>query len=143
MAGLSDYLENKLIDHVFRGISYSMPSTLYVGLHTADPTDAGGVGELSGNGYARVALSPSASSWLSTNGASSGASSGTAGTTSNNVLITFPTPTANWGTVTNFSIYDVLTGGNILLSGTLTSAKTVNQGDIVSFSVSSLVVTFS
>lgn len=143
MPGLSNYLENKLIDHVFRGLAYSLPANLYVGLHTADPTDAGAANEVSGNGYSRVALAPSMSNWLSTNGASSGASTGTNGQTSNNSLITFPEPSGNWGTVTNFSIYDALTNGNILLSGTLTSAKTVNQGDIVSFPVSSLVVTFS
>lgn len=143
MPGLSNYLENKLIDHVFRGLAYSLPANLYVGLHTSDPTDSGTANEIAGNGYTRVALAPSVSNWLSTNGASAGASTGTNGQTSNNALIAFPEPSGNWGTVTNFSIYDALTNGNILLSGTLTSAKTVNQGDIVSFPVSSLVVTFS
>ena len=41
MAAMSDYLENKLIDQIFRGQAYSFPSTLYIGLLTSAPTDAG------------------------------------------------------------------------------------------------------
>ena len=39
MAGFSDYLEDKVLDHVFGGNAYSAPSTLYVALYTVAPTD--------------------------------------------------------------------------------------------------------
>lgn len=32
MAGFSDYLEKKLLDHVFGGSAYTSPATLYFGL---------------------------------------------------------------------------------------------------------------
>ena len=52
MAGtISDYLEDKLLDHVFENSAYTVPTTLYVALSTADPTDSGGsIAEPSGNG---------------------------------------------------------------------------------------------
>ena len=42
MAGFSDYLEDKVLDHVFGGSAYTAPGTLYVGLFTAAPSDTGG-----------------------------------------------------------------------------------------------------
>ena len=41
MAELSNYLENKLLDHILKNVSYTSPTTVYVGLFTSDPTDAG------------------------------------------------------------------------------------------------------
>ena len=63
--------------------------------------------------------------------------------TSNNGAITFPTPTAGWGTVTHFGIYDAASGGNLLFFGALTIAKTVNQADTVTFPAASLSITFA
>jgi len=57
MAEFSNYLENKVLDHVLRNVSYSSPTTVYVGLYTSDPTDAGSGTEVSGGSYARQALS--------------------------------------------------------------------------------------
>jgi hypothetical protein len=62
MAGKSDYLENKILDHVLRNTAYTSPTTVYVGLYTAAPTDAGGGTEVSGNGYAREAATFSVAS---------------------------------------------------------------------------------
>ena len=139
MAAMSDYLENKLIDFLLRGQTYTAPTGLHVGLLTAAPSDTGGGTEVSGNGYARQNLAPSLTNWAGTQAAASTtASSGTSGTTSNNVAITFPTPTASWGTVTAFGVYDASTGGNLLFYGNLNIAKTINQGDTVTFPISSL-----
>src|SRR5688572_27549700 len=112
---MSDYLENKLIDHIFRNRSFSVPSTIYVGLLTAAPNDAGGGTEVSGGSYARVQVGPSDSAWKSTQGTTTGvASSGTGGQTMNGSAITFPAPTGNWGQVTHFGIYDASSAGNLL-----------------------------
>jgi hypothetical protein len=142
MSQMSDYLENKLVDHIFRGYTYSLPSSIYVGLHTASPTDAGG-NEVSGNAYARAGLAPSASNWQSTNGTTSGPSTGTGGQTQNAGTITFPVPTASWGSVTHFGIYDALSGGNLLFWAALAVPKTINQGDTVSFAGGTLTVTLA
>ena len=39
MAAFSDYLENKVLGHVFGGTAYTAPSTLYVALYTVAPSD--------------------------------------------------------------------------------------------------------
>ena len=130
MAALSDYLENKLIDQVFRNQAYSFPSTLYVGLFTAAPSDTGGGTEVSSGSYARVSVACSLANWAGTQAAASTtASSGTSGTTSNNVSVTFPARTANWGVITHVGIFDAATNGNLLIWGALTINKTVNNGD--------------
>lgn len=140
MAAMSDFLENKLIDFLFRGQALGItgasagagtgPTTLYFGLFTANPTDTGGGTEVTGGSYARVAVTSSMANWAGTQAAASTvASSGTSGTTSNNAAITFPAPTANWGTITGLAIFDASTGGNMLLWSALTTNKTVNNGD--------------
>lgn len=144
MSAMSDFLENKLIDQLFRGQSAPATTTLYVGLLTSAPSDTGGGTEVSGGSYARVAVSSSLANWAGTQSAgSSTASSGTGGQTSNNNAITFPTPAATWGNVTHFGIYDAATGGNLLFWGALTIAKTINQSDTVTFPAASLAITFA
>ena len=140
MAAMTDFLENKLIDFLFRaqalGLTNSTaaagsgPTSLYVALYTANPTDSAAGTEVTGGSYARVAVTSSLANWAGTQAAASTtASSGSSGTTSNNNAITFPAPTANWGTITGIAILDALTGGNELFFGALTTSKTVNNGD--------------
>lgn len=144
MSAMSDYLENKLVDQLFRGQSAPTTTTLYVALYTAAPSDSGGGTEVSGGSYARVAVTSSLANWAGTQSAGSTvASSGTGGQTSNNAAITFPTPSAGWGTVTHFAIYDAASGGNELFWGALTIAKTINQSDTVTFPAGSLSITFA
>lgn len=130
MAAKSDYLENKIIDWLFRGQTFTPPATLYFGLLTANANDAGTLTEVSGGSYARVAVTASLANFAGTQSAgSTTASSGTGGTTSNNNTITFPAPTANWGSILGMGVWDSPTGGNLLVYTTLTTAKTVNNGD--------------
>lgn len=144
MSAMSDYLENKLVDQLFRGQAAPTTTTLYVGLLTAAPSDAGGGTEVTGGSYARVAVTSSLANWAGTQAAASTtASSGTGGQTSNNAAITFPTPAATWGTVTHFGIYDAASGGNLLFWGALTISKTINQADTVTFPAASLSITFA
>ena len=48
MAGFSDYLEDKVLDHVFGGVAYTQP-TKHVALYTVAPTDTGGGTEVTGD----------------------------------------------------------------------------------------------
>lgn len=141
---LTDYLENKLIDAMFRGQAFTMPATIYVGLQTVACSDSSAGTEVTGGSYARVAVTSSLANWAGTQSAgSTTASSGTGGQTSNNAAITFPAPTANWGTVVSFGLYDASTAGNMLICQALTASKTVNSGDSSpSFSAGALTVTF-
>jgi hypothetical protein len=144
MAGFSDYAENNLIDHLFRDITFAKSAALHVALFTSDPTDAASGTEVSGGSYARVSVAPGSTNWANTQASGTGASTGTGGATSNKNTITFPAPTANWGSVTHFAIFDAATSGNMLFSAALTTAKTVNNGDAApTFAAGALVVTLS
>ncbi len=142
MGAKTDYLENKLTDYLFRAQAFTAPATIYVGLFTVAPTDAGGGTEVSGGSYDRVAVTSSLANWAGTQSAgSTTASSGTGATTSNNNAITFPAPTANWGSVVAFGLFDASTSGNLLYYANLTTSKTVNNGDAApSFAAGSLTV---
>ena len=136
MAAMSDYLEGEVIKHIFRTGSFTKPSVLAVALYTGAPSDAGGGTEVSGNGYARVTVNPADANWA--------APAGGNGTTSNVGVVSFPTPTgAGWGNVTHFAIFDAASAGNLLFHGALSSAKTVNSGDTVSFTAGALQVVFA
>lgn len=139
---MTDYLENKIIDAMFRGQAYTMPATIYVGLLTAACSDSSAGTEVSGGSYARVSVTSSLANWAGTQSSgSTTASTGTGGTTSNNGTITFPAPTANWGSVTHFALYDASSSGNMLFCQALTTSKTVNNGDAApSFAAAALTV---
>lgn len=110
----SNYLENKVLDHVFGGVAYTAPATLYVGLFTSDPGETGSGTEVSGGSYARQTI----------------AFTVTGSQASNTAAAEFPTATASWGTITYAAIYDALSGGNLLASGALTTSKTIDSGDV-------------
>lgn len=129
-AAMADYLENKVVDHVFRGTAYTAPATIYVGLSTSACSDSATGTEVTGGSYARVAVTSNTTNWAGTQSAGSTAvSSGTGGTTSNNGAITFPAPTANWGAITHVVLMDASTAGNLMFCIALTTGKTVNNGD--------------
>jgi len=141
-AQASDYFENFLVDHQFRSRTYPKPTANWIALFTAAPSDSGGGTEVVGGSYARVNLPPSDTNWTATQGGTSGNSSGSSGLTTNAVAITYPAPTANWGTVTHFGIFDAPTGGNLVVWDALTAAKTINSGDAApSFAVGALQIT--
>lgn len=143
MSAMTDYLENQLVDHIFRTASFSKPSVLAIALFTAAPGEAGGGTEVAGGSYARVQLNPADANWNATQGGTVGASSGSSGLTDNASDITFPAPTADWGQVTHFAILDAASGGNMLMYGALTTAKTVNNGDPApKFTAGDLDITF-
>jgi hypothetical protein len=149
---MTDFAENKIIDWFFRAQAIGItgasaaagtgPTALFISLFTANPTDSTAGTEVTGGSYARVSVTSSLANWAGTQSATSTtASSGTGGTTSNNAAITFPAPTANWGTITGVGIHDATTAGNLLFFGALTTSKTVNNGDAApSFAISALTV---
>jgi hypothetical protein len=123
MAELSDYLENKLLDHVLRNISYTSPTTVFVGLFTADPTDAGTGTEVSGGSYARQIVS---------------VTTATGGIVTSSADVTFPQCTASWGTVSHIGLLDALSSGNLLMHTALTTSRSIETGDVLKISTGSL-----
>ena len=126
MAEFTDFMENKIIDHMLRAQAYTPPATVYVALFTSAPSDAGGGTEVSGGAYARQAVTLDAAA---------------GGASSNSAAITFPQATADWGTVTHLALMDALTGGNMLMHSPLDASKTVNNGDTFKFEAGDLDVT--
>lgn len=113
MAGnISNYLENKLLDHFLGTTTYTKPTTVYLALYTVAPSDTGGGTEVTGGSYARQVAAFSAAS---------------SGTTSNSSNIDFSNMPAC--TVVGIGIHDALTSGNLLVWGTLTANKSLDAGD--------------
>jgi len=130
MSAASDYLEDKVLDHVLTNTAYTSPTTVYIGLWTADDgLEAGTItSEVSGGSYARQSVTFSASS---------------GGATSNSATVTFPTATANWGTITHVAVMDASTAGNVLFHGAVTTSKTIESGDTFQISSGNLDITLA
>jgi hypothetical protein len=110
--------------------------SLYIGLHTADPGEAGDqtTSEATYTSYARIAVVRSAGGWTV---------SGTAPTqVANAALVTFAQCTGGSNTITHFSVGTALSGaGKLLYSGALTASLAVSNLITPQFSIGTLVVT--
>jgi hypothetical protein len=116
MSAFSDYLENEVLDHVFKTGAYTPATNLFVALYSAAPTDAGGGTELTSanSGYERQVCN----SW---NAAGSGE-------VDNAIDIIWGTSGANWGTVVAVGIFDASAVGNLLVYGSLNSTIEIVSG---------------
>lgn len=132
MAGLSDYSEINVLNCLFRGSTFTAPTvpSLRLALFTADPTDAGNINEvLLGSWYLRQP----------TGAFTAPSASGTANAVSNVASITFPAVTGAAVTITHVGIFDGQTAGNMLASAPMTSSKTLQVGDVLSFAPGTIV----
>jgi len=118
----SNYLAGEILDDVFSGNAYTVPSAFYLALYTATPSASGGGTEVSGGGYARKVVA------FSTSGT----------TSSNSGAVEYPTATANYGTVTSVGVFDAVSSGNLLAFGNLSVNKTINTGDVLRVPVGDL-----
>ena len=128
MAEMSNYLENALINATLRATTFTSPATVYVGLYTADPTDAGTGTEVSGGSYARTSV---------TFGAPSN------GVSTNSAAVEFPQCTSTWGTVSHIGILDASTSGNLYYHTALDSSKLIETGDVFKIAIGNLSVTLA
>jgi hypothetical protein len=115
---ISNYAENKILDHVTGEAAWTMPTTVYVKLHTGDPGEAA-------TSNAAANTSRQSASWAA---ASSGSIATDATITWTNVSTT--------ETYTHWSLWDNSTAGNALWSGALSSSAAVTAGD--TFQITSL-----
>lgn len=153
----SDVVANSLYLGLYKGDPGNNPANV----------STGSTGELSGNGYARQQLiyhDTSGSSITSVFGTP--ATSGGVSSITNTSAIAFPEATADWGQITHWGIYRGYhstvytdTGGSYrvseygsgsgngynparfpFLTGALTTARTVNSGDILRFGIGDFVI---
>lgn len=132
---MSNYLEERLANHVLRNVAYTSPATVYLALFKSPVTDAdleAGTltNEVTGGAYARQAIAFNATT-------------NPGGVATNSALVTFPAATAAWGTVTHFAIMDALTAGNVLIYGQLDNSKVVDIDDIFQLPATNLSITFA
>ena len=127
MGAATNYLENKILDHILGRVTYTAPETLYIGLATSVDDEGNIVGEPSGEtGYARVEVPNNTTNFPNAIN----------GTKSNGIDINFPSATGDWGTINYTFIADgdiEDEGVNVLLYSELTVSKIINAGDTVSF----------
>ena len=134
MSAMSTYLEDKIANHVLRNTAYTTPgTTVYVGLikyYDATVVEAGTLTqEASGGSYARIQVT----AWdAPSNGA-----------TQNTGAITFPTATGDWDNISGVIVSDAASAGNVLLHGSLTTARDVKNGDVFKFNAGDLDITFA
>lgn len=137
MAGSkSNYLEQKLLDLVLGGSTYSPAATVYVALSSAaysDTATGASFSEITTGGAARVAVTNNATNWPAANSSSQKSNAGT---------ITFPTATGTWPTAQSFYILDgASTSANVLYGGDLATPRTLSAGDTASFAAGAIVIT--
>lgn len=133
MTAFGDYFEDAILNW-FRGTTFpAATGSVHAALYTSatDDTNAGGT-EVSGNAYARQAITKATGSW--------GAPSGGAISNTNEIAFPAATPSA-WGTVTHMALQDASSVGNRVVHGALTASKAVNAGDVFRFAPGSLSVT--
>ena len=132
MSSFSDYTENLVLNFLFTTNTATRPTAWYVGLFTAAPSDTGGGTEVSGNAYARVATGTITISGTSPTNATNAAA------------IEFAAASGgNWGSVGWAGIFDASTSGNLLAWAPLTTARTINDGDVLRIPAASLSITLA
>jgi hypothetical protein len=111
---LTNAFETTVLQFAFTTGAVTRPTSWYIGLFTAAPGEAGGGTEVAGGAYVREAATFSVTGNLATNTAA----------------IEWPTAGGAWGTLTHIAIFDAATSGTMLAYAPLTSAKTIDTGDV-------------
>lgn len=118
--GMSDYLEDKLLRHVFRSETYTPPTNIYLALFTAGPADDGTGTEVTGGSYARQIVTYAVPTTP-------------AGRIANDAPLSFLNMPAC--TIVGSGTLDALTGGNLLTYDALASPRTVVLGENLSVAI--------
>lgn len=116
----SNTAENLVLEWLLTTNAVSRPTTWYLAVYTAAPSDTGGGTEVSGFGYARQAITFSAP---------------TAGTLSNNVAVEFDCAGGNWGSITHWAVHTDISADSILVYDAMVTPKTINDGDTLRFAI--------
>jgi len=125
--GMTDTFEGQIIDHFLRNTAQTSPTAVYLALYSAAPGESTAGTELTGNGYAREAITFGAD---------------TNGVTNNTNTITYTAAGGAWSAVAGHAICDASTAGNILFWDD-TAGPTLSDGDSYEFGASDVTVTLT
>ena len=137
----TNYAEMQILNNLLGNASGPWGGTVYVGVSTSDPGEAGSMaGEptIGVGSYARVSVTNSGTNWPAAT------SPGGVGTKKNGAAVVFSEATAQWSggsSMAYFFIADAASGGNMLASGAITNPKVIDSGDTLRFDTDTLVVT--
>jgi hypothetical protein len=123
---ISDYLEPKILDAVFRNVSLAVAAN-YVKLHIGDPGEAG-------TSNASASTTRKVASWAAAS----------AGTIATNTTLTWSGADLTAAeTLTHISVWDASTAGNHLWNGPLAAPYIVNPGDTFVLTSGTVIVTLN
>ena len=128
LSGFTDYLSDKILNHLRGNAAFTMPAGLYVGLFSAAPTAAGGGTEVTTT--IRVAGRLAA-----TFGAPSAV---TAGRSIANTAAVDYGASAGAASVTHFGVFDAASAGNLLWYAPVPTPLSITTGINVSFAIGAL-----
>lgn len=133
MAGFSNAVENKILDHVFGDGTYTVTAPTYLALTTAavlETDTAASITEANYTGYARLAV------------AAADMSAAASGSKTNSNPLTFAACTAGTSTVIGFAIVSTSSGaGDVILFGTLPSVTISTTQTPATVAIGALVAT--
>lgn len=144
IVGASTYLNDMILNSALRGQSFTLPSTIYVSLHTGDPGITTGANEVSTGAWPAYARKDAAAGGAISSGwtaPADGSGDPTRKESKNAKQVLWA---ANNGaasvTVTHYALFDAITSGNMLVPDALDLSKVLEVGDEFAFDISDLVI---
>lgn len=138
MANASDYTETNILN-VRRGVAYPVPAGNFVALHTAAPSEDTGSNEVTLAAWPSYVRADVAQGGAIATGWTAPATDGTSKSMTNAKLLSYPTKDgAAPITVTHWSTWDAVSGGNMLDVTPLDTPVTIAVGDIHVFGIGAL-----
>ena len=114
---ITTYMANKIQNYIFRGESFTPPTTYYIALSkTAPNVDGTGVTEPTNSEYERISVAKNTSNF----------SASVDGLVKNSVALLSVDTISDWGTISHYGVYDSATGGNLLFFGELSNSRHID-----------------
>tara|TARA_R110000796_G_scaffold56486_7_gene130846 strand:- start:4174 stop:4611 length:438 start_codon:yes stop_codon:yes gene_type:complete len=145
MSDASTYTENRTLDFWLKANSQSTsaPGTVYLALFTGSADSAGQAAATVTNLEEGVLTDEVSTAGTAYARQSVGFGTISNGTVATSGTVTFPTATADFGTVSHVAVMDASTSGNVIFYGDLTSAKLIESGDTFQITAGSLTITLA
>lgn len=143
MSAASDFTELNLLNAITGQATFPAPGLTWVALHTAAPTEDGSItNEVSTGAWPAYVRRNVEDGGAIGSGWTAPVTVGTTKSTKNTKILTFSTNNgAGTVTVTHWSIWNDASGGNMVLSKSLTTPVNITVGDIFVFDINSLTLT--
>jgi hypothetical protein len=137
---LVNAIEQEVLDHLFgydAGINqYTPPGTYYLALSTSAINDDGtGMSEPGDANYARQPIANDSIEFVAAS------SPGGVGTKTNANDISWLAAATGFGTLTHWALMDALSGGNMIVFGTMNPTVVINASDVLTIKAGALKIT--